>query len=427
MFRILISAIFSFSHKTLGTPFFNQVRGTRLSWLMVPPFSIMIIFFWSCGDSGPGSGNNSMSVMPEIILSETQVIERDEDFEAQIELKLSVPTDVPVSVKVETASKTAVAGEDFVALSQVVEISAGQVSKMFSIEILHDGKSEIEESFLIVLSNPENGTLKFDKSSVVITDNDPATYTEEGYATDVSLPGYDLEWSDEFDGTLLDESSWTYELGNGCEVGICGWGNNEEQLYTKKEENVKLRDGKLVITARVDSPYSSTRIITKDKREFKFGRIDIRAKLPKGQGIWPAIWMLGANIDDVSWPSCGEIDIMELVGHEAKKSHGTAHWGNAGEGSQFQGNSFSLSEEFAERFHVFSLLWENNSMKWYVDETLFHTINTTNTSGYNYPFNNDFFFIMNVAVGGNWPGSPDETTVFPQSMEVDYIRVFKEN
>ena len=383
----------------------------------------MILGFFSCGDDGV---TPSSSVMPEINISSLNVVEQSAVFDAQVEISLSQTTDVVVSVDVETISKTAIAGEDFEATTVTVDIPAGQSVQTVAVPILVDGKNEIDETFAVKLSGAKNGTIKFEEATVLIKDRDEAAYTEDGYTTDADQSGYNLVWSDEFDGTELDASSWTYELGNGCDIGLCGWGNNELQIYTDTEENTVLADGTLTITAREDSPYSSARIITKDKRAFRFGRIDIRAKLPEGQGIWPAIWMLGSNIDEVSWPATGEIDIMELVGHEPARSHGTAHFGNAGEGSQFRGNSFTLREDFSERLHVFSLLWKNNSIQWYVDETLFHSINADDTAGYSYPFNREFFFIMNVAVGGNWPGEPDDTTVFPQSMEVDYIRVFQE-
>ena len=172
--------------------------------------------------------------------------------------------------------------------------------------------------------------------------------------------------------------------------------------------------------------YNSARIITKGKKEFKFGRIDIRAKLPEGQGIWPALWMLGSNIDDVGWPTCGEIDIMEMVGHEPNKTHGTAHWRASDGNSTFKGASTSSSKKLSEQYHVYSILWEENSLNWYFDEEKFHTITPNNLQNVEFPFNQNFFFIFNIAVGGIWPGNPDDTTVFPQEMEIDYIRVFQE-
>jgi beta-glucanase (GH16 family) len=166
-------------------------------------------------------------------------------------------------------------------------------------------------------------------------------------------------------------------------------------------------------------------MITKAKKEFQYGRIDIRARLPYGQGIWPAIWMLGANIDDVGWPRCGEIDIMELVGHLPKVSHGTAHYDVDGWASKGSSYALTTGQTFSDEFHVFTIVWEMNRIKWYVDYNKFFELSAQDVGG-TYPFNNPFFFIMNIAVGGNWPGDPDETTVFPQTMEVDYIRVFQQ-
>ncbi len=388
-----------------------------------------IIFFiavllCSCGDDS-GGGVTPPAVVPEISIISKNVNENPETSELLVEVTLSQSTTEMVSVNVETISKTAEAGSDFESLSTTIEIAPGQTKQTVPITILADDVKEIDETFSVLISGAVNATIKFEMATILIKDFDEAVYTEDGYETASNQAGYNLVWSDEFDGEVLDASSWTYEMGNGCNKDLCGWGNNELQSYSDQPENIKLEDGKLIITA-LEEPYTSARIITQDKREYKWGRIDIRAKLPKGQGIWPAIWMLGENINEVSWPACGEIDIMELVGHTPNISHGTAHWGNSGEGSQFQGSSFSLSQDFADQYHVFTLLWKNNSMQWHVDETLFHTITTDNTQGFNYPFNNEFFFIMNVAIGGNWPGEPDETTVFPQTMEVDYIRVFQE-
>ncbi|MEL6844095.1 MAG: glycoside hydrolase family 16 protein, partial [Bacteroidota bacterium] len=236
-------------------------------------------------------------------------------------------------------------------------------------------------------------------------------------------PSMELIWQDEFDGTSLNTTDWTFEYGNGCDKGLCGWGNNELQLYTDEEANIKLENGRMTITAREDNgTYTSTRIITQDKVEVRFGRIDIRAKMPKGQGIWPALWMLGANIDDVSWPMCGEIDIMELVGHEPATTHGTVHYDDSG--YKYNGNSKTLSTgDLSDEFHVYSIVWDRDVIHWYLDNEWFKTFEKRNIG--TYPFNDAFFFIMNIAVGGNWPGSPDNTTVFPQEMVVDYVRVFQ--
>jgi beta-glucanase (GH16 family) len=233
-----------------------------------------------------------------------------------------------------------------------------------------------------------------------------------------------LVWNDEFDGNSL-SSDWTYDIGN----GNWGWGNNELEYY--RTDNATVENGLLTITAKQESfggqNYTSSRIKTQGLKSFKYGRIDIRAKLPFGKGIWPALWMLGDNISTVGWPSCGEIDIMELVGGSGtdKTVHGTAHWADASGNRAYIGGSNSLSSGiFNDQFHVFSIVWDTNSIKWYRDNIEYYTINTTPADLAE--FDERFFFIFNVAVGGNWPGNPDATTVFPQKMIVDYVRVFQQ-
>ena len=257
-------------------------------------------------------------------------------------------------------------------------------------------------------------------------DNDPTSDNEpispSGYSTPESYPGMKLVWRDEFEGNQLNLSDWKYEMGGH------GWGNNELQYY--QEKNTSVRDGYLIITAEKENAggqsYTSSRIITQGKKEFQYGRVDIRALLPKGQGIWPALWMLGGNISSVGWPKCGEIDIMEMIGGVDKDNtvHGTAHWDNEGSHAMY-GNYSTLknNEIFANQFHVFSIVWTPKSITWYLDDVQFHVIDIT-PADLN-EFQKPYFFIFNVAVGGNWPGSPDASTVFPQRMYVDYIRVFQ--
>jgi beta-glucanase (GH16 family) len=165
---------------------------------------------------------------------------------------------------------------------------------------------------------------------------------------------------------------------------------------------------------------------TQEKKFFKFGRIDIRAKLPVGKGIWPALWMLGTNISSAGWPACGEIDNMELIGTYPSTVYGTAHWSNAGGSHSSKGTNYTLvAGDFSKQFHVFSIVWTQDNIQWYVDDQKYLEISVSDVGSANYPFNSDLFFIFNVAVGGNWPGSPDYTTEFPQRMFVDYIRVFQ--
>ena len=245
-------------------------------------------------------------------------------------------------------------------------------------------------------------------------------HIDSGYTTPISYSGMTMVWNDEFDGVSL-SNQWTYEIG----TGNWGWGNNELQYY--RQENVTVEDGLLKITAKNQSfggsNYTSGRIKTQAAQSFQYGRIDIRAALPFSKGYWPALWMLGDDITSVGWPACGEIDIMEMIGGGANDRivHGTAHW-DAGGHAEY-GQSSTISQMYAEEFHVFSIVWDANSIKWYRDDILYNTL--TITSGDMTEFHQNFFLIFNVAIGGNWPGSPDASTVFPQTMAVDYVRVFQ--
>jgi beta-glucanase (GH16 family) len=243
-----------------------------------------------------------------------------------------------------------------------------------------------------------------------------------GFTTPESRSGMTLLWQEEFNGSSIDAAQWTFEIGNNN-----GWGNNELEYYRK--ENASIIEGKLMIEAKAEvfggRNYTSTRMITKGKFDFKYGRVDVRAALPKGQGIWPAIWMLGANIDAVNWPKCGEIDIMELIGGGSgrdNKVYGTAHWfGDAY--ASYGGSTTLTSGIFNDEFHVFSIEWNQTYIIWYLDEVEFHRIDITPAQLSE--FHEDFFLILNVAVGGNWPGNPNTSTQFPQRMFVDYVRVFQ--
>jgi beta-glucanase (GH16 family) len=240
------------------------------------------------------------------------------------------------------------------------------------------------------------------------------------------VSSFTLSWSDEFDGASINTNDWTFE------TGASGWGNNELQNYTNGN-NAKIEDGKLILTVKklndnqgVGS-YSSTRMISKGKKEFTYGKMEIRAKLPSGRGIWPAIWMLGGNIGSVSWPACGEIDVMEYVGYQPNTIHATVHT-TAGSGANGNGSSKTL-ETAEEEFHIYGLIWTEKEMIFYTDspENVTHTYSPSNKTDDNWPFYKPQFFILNVAVGGNWGGAQGiDNTIFPQTMEVDYIRVYQE-
>jgi hypothetical protein len=247
-----------------------------------------------------------------------------------------------------------------------------------------------------------------------------------GFISPLTYNGYTLVWNEEFSGNQLDESSWNYEIG----TGSSGWGNNELQYYQR--QNASVQNGYLTIEVKRQaaggSQYTSSRITTLRKQSFKYGRIDIRAAMPKGQGLWPALWMLGDQFTSSGWPSCGEIDIMEMVGGTSngksdRITHGTLHWDNFGNYASFGGKTSTTKKDLNEEFHVYSIIWDSQGIKWLLDDRQFHEI-STNESHMN-EFQEKFFFIFNVAVGGNWPGSPDQNTVFPQKMHVDYVRVFQ--
>jgi hypothetical protein len=246
-----------------------------------------------------------------------------------------------------------------------------------------------------------------------------------GFVSPQTYAGYKLVWQDEFEGGELSQD-WVYDLGDGC-PGLCGWGNNELQSY--KKENLRLEKGYLIIEAKKEldgnKSYTSTRIKTQEKKSFLYGRMDIRAALPKGKGIWPAIWMLGENITEVGWPKCGEIDIMEMIGGEENTVHGTAHWDNNGQVATYGGKTSLTAGTFNDNFHVYSIVWDERKILWLLDDKPFHEIDIT-PSGLS-EFHLPHFFLINMAVGGNWPGSPDQSTVFPQKFAVDYIRVFQKN
>lgn len=233
----------------------------------------------------------------------------------------------------------------------------------------------------------------------------------------------ELKWSDEFNTGPLDQSKWVYELGGG------GWGNNELQAYTNSGDNVLVSNGNLVIQARRQQSgsnmYTSGRLITKGKQSFQYGRIDVRAKVPKGKGIWPAIWMLGADIDQNNWPKCGEIDIMELRGSRPKELLSTMHYGNSAAERRYKGTTQTLAVDLSEDFHVFSVVRSKDLLRFHLDGNPQPYYTFTAADANPFPFNNPFFLILNVAVGGDFDGNPDASTTFPQEMQVDYVKYYQ--
>jgi beta-glucanase (GH16 family) len=243
-----------------------------------------------------------------------------------------------------------------------------------------------------------------------------------------------LTWSDEFNGpnhSTVDPSKWVVERGGE------GWGNQELEYYTTRPQNIYLEHGKLVITALrekftgpdgISRAYTSARLKTQGKFSQAYGRFEARIKLPRGQGMWPAFWMLGEDIDTVGWPACGEIDIMENIGKEPGIVHGSIHGpgyvGGVGLEAPYQ---LPKGQKFAHRYHIFAVEWDPEAIRLYVDKHLYVTRTRADLrAGWKWAFDHPFFIILNLAVGGDWPGNPDATTELPQSMLVDYVRVYRE-
>jgi beta-glucanase (GH16 family) len=345
-------------------------------------------------------------------------------------VSLNKTTTVPVSVDYTLTDGTATAPKDYVAASGTITVPANQSLAQLDVQIKGDPSDTRQNNleFTVQLSNAKACALGvLSAKGTIVTENGINMTTDNtGYTTPLTYPGYTLAWSDEFSGTTPDAAVWNMETGN----GTGGWGNNELEYYTNSTKNVFVSNGNLIIEARKEPisgfNYSSARMTTQNKKNFTFGRIDIRAKLPVNKGIWPALWMLGSNITTAGWPACGEIDIMELIGTYPGRTYSTMHWKPVTGTNTSKGAEYNLtSGDFSQKFHVFSIVWSQDLIKSYVDDQLFLTVTKADFGAANYPFNASQFFIFNVAVGGNWPGPPDANTPFPQRMFVDYVRVFQ--
>ena len=390
-------------------------------------FLIMAILFTACEGETP-----EQPALPKLSIRNEAVQEGNTNSILKVTVQLTSASEQEVSMNFETLDETAIAGEDYEAASGTFDIPAGQTEGQIEITIIGDEFREVDETFLVRLSNPVNA--EFSRTTATISLGNDDTKVDEsnlnipssGYSTPDNYQGMSLVWQDEFQGTDISDD-WVFEIGDGCDRNLCGWGNNELQYY--REDNAFIAsDEYLVIQARRESfegkNYTSSRMITQGRQKFQYGRIDIRAAMPTGQGLWPALWMLGSNINTVGWPACGEIDIMEIVGNEPDKVHGTIHWDNGGNYANF-GQGFDSPTSLENEWNVYSITWDENQIRWLLNDVQYNVADITpaNLS----EFKNEFFFIFNVAVGGNWPGQPNSSTVFPQRMLVDYVRVFQNN
>ena len=385
----------------------------------------MLAFFCVNGCS-KNSGDSTPAPDPAVSISDATQVEGSSgtsNFEFIATLGNATSKQVTISYSVEDG--TAKAGEDFVAATnQTVVFQPNETSKKINVTVVADDIKETDETFTLTITSAVNAKAPAKGATgTIINDDTKIAINNGGYDAPTSYTGYTLAWSDEFNSTTLNMTNWSFQNGNGC-PNLCGWGNNELENYT--ENNLTLQDGKMVIEARREgSSYTSAKIISTGKKTFKFGRIDIRAKLPKGKGIWPALWLMPENSVYGGWPRSGEIDMVELLGHEPNKVYGTLHFG-PGPGSAQINKSYTLpTGTFYDEFHVFSLIWKQDQIQWLVDGNVYATATKTDFGSNNYPFNEHFYFIINLAVGGQWPGNPDATTVFPQWMMVDYVRVYQ--
>jgi len=387
---------------------------------------LTLIYDLSCTKDSDGSAPELD--LPVLKAEDIQIREGDVDDTIRVRVLPDRSRDANSVFYAAGVSGSAESSQDFVMLNAGKIVLAPEDTVVYIYVVVKgDEIREPSETFVIRFYNPVNARFLKEAITVTILDDDDnaagVVIPSVGYTTPQSYTGMRLVWADEFDSTALNPNNWVHETGAG------GWGNQELQYY--RPDNTSLLNGNLVITAKAQrygqSNYTSSRIVSRGKKAFKFGRVDIRASLPKGQGLWPALWMLGTNITSVGWPSCGEIDIMELSGNLPNRVLGSVHFGSSPEKRQIRSMPKYLSgnNAFHNEFHVFSIIWKENIIEFLVDDEKYFTITPQDMGNELYPFNKNFFFIMNVAVGGNFPGSPDPGTPFPQHMIVDYIRVFQ--
>ena len=263
-----------------------------------------------------------------------------------------------------------------------------------------------------------------------ITCQEPKSSEKQPVVNEWDKEGWALVWNDEFDGPALNLEKWSFEIGGH------GWGNNELQYYSDDDSTAFIQDGKLVIRADLVPQgtgssdnlryFSSARLRTSGKGDWRYGRIEVKAKLALGQGIWPAIWMLPTDWMYGGWPESGEIDIMEHVGYDPGRVHGSIHTGSYNHKINTQRGGSKLLDKISSKFYVYAIEWYEDRIDFLIDDAKYFSFQNDGKNDFNtWPFNQRFHLLINIAVGGNWPGSPDETTQFPTEMEVEYVRVYE--
>ncbi len=328
--------------------------------ITLPGLAMVLLFSFNLLTSYSCSKDNVKG--PELTILDASQTRSKTESTLTFHLSLNKPATNAVTIDYTFSDGTATSPHDYISAPGTVIIPANQTAATINVQISGDtlDTRQTNLQFTISLSNPKFCTLvNTSANGIIITENGSYLATDNtGYTTPLSYPGYTLVWSDEFSGNSLDLNNWNQETGN----GQGGWGNNELETYTNSTNNTFVSNGNLIIEARKEIKnsvtYTSGRMTTQGKKFFKFGRIDIRAKLPVGKGIWPALWMLGTDISTVGWPACGETDIMELIGTNPSIVYGTLHWSNSGGSEASKGSQYSLvSGDFSKEFHVFSLVW----------------------------------------------------------------------
>ena len=315
--------------------------------------------------------------------------------------------------------------------SFVIPASSGNLLSSSS-EIAIESSATSSSSVILSSDSHEESSDSRNSSSSVDGGSTPAMTSSSSSVETASSsseePTTQYLWNDEFDGESIDLNKWTFDIG----TGSSGWGNNEWEYYTDRKENAYVKDGVLHIRAQKEDyegqKYTSARMLTKGKFAFKYGTVEARIALPTGKGIWPAFWMLGENFDTVGWPACGEIDIIEAVNTE-NKIYGTNHWANGAEYATYGNNTGNYRNQKFElditQFHTYKFTWDEKYIRMFVDDFMYHEILIEGNEGDTEEFHKPFFFLLNVAVAGNWPGFEVDDSQFPNEMLVDYIRVSK--
>ncbi|MEO1807509.1 MAG: family 16 glycosylhydrolase [Bacteroidota bacterium] len=365
-----------------------------------------------------GCEQEPISMDPILALTSAQAIESDRDI--RFALTLSEAIDQDLTINFSVSELTAGEGTDFEspAAPQVV-IPAGATTGEIIIPLINDVEVEIEESFLLEITNDGNLMMVNNPVQGSITSDDMLTIDSEGFAAPTSYDLFTLVWEEEFERSL-DPAIWNYETGTGR------GGNPDNELQDYRSQNAYVQDGYLVIDLRQEpnGSYSSARIHTEGKREFQFGRIDIRAKLPQGEGIRSQLSMLGENFASASLPRSGGIDLVDLNGAVTDVAESGAEWFQDGEARAIQDTFNTRTTTFAEEFHVYSIYWEPTQITWYIDDVKYNLLTTTPEEMDE--FRQEFFFVLGAAIGGDVVGAPKDETSFPQRLIVDYIRVYQE-